>query len=110
MSKKTLGRRIAATQNTADVASADARQVGDRVDAVKAESAAARRLILEVAPGEAQGGFEFGSEALPQATQVRLDDLVRPIVADARSVKRDFFRASDGGGCIEIYSVGKSCI
>ena len=80
------GETAAAAQNTADAASAAAREVDARVDAAEAESTAARRLILEVTLSEAQGGFEFGSAALPEATQARLDDLVRQIAADAQSV------------------------
>ena len=63
-------------RSAADVAAANARAVGGRVDEVVAAS---RKLVFEVTLSEDQGNFKFGGADLPDEAKARLDQMISEI-------------------------------
>ena len=68
-----------ATANTA-VAAAETK-LGTKIDAVDAST---KRLVYEVVISEDQGQFKFGSAALPETVQQRIDQMVAELKAKPR--------------------------
>jgi peptidoglycan-associated lipoprotein len=69
----------AATANSA-VAAVDSK-LGSKIDAVEAST---KRLVYEVVISEDQGQFKFGSAALPEAVQARIDQMIAELKANPR--------------------------
>ena len=67
------------TANTA-VAAAETK-LGSKIDAVEAST---KRLVYEVVISEDQGQFKFGSAALPEAVQQRIDQMIAELKANPR--------------------------
>jgi peptidoglycan-associated lipoprotein len=65
----------ATTANTAAMAAAQ------RAEAVEAST---KRLVYEVVISEDQGQFKFGSAALPEAVQQRIDEMIAELKANPR--------------------------
>ena len=65
----------AATANTA------AAHAAAKIDAVEASN---KRLVYEVVISEDQGQFKFGSAALPEAVQTRIDQMIADLKANPR--------------------------
>jgi peptidoglycan-associated lipoprotein len=63
-------------RTAADVAAANAKAVGGRVDEVVAAS---RKLVFEVTLSEDQGNFRFGGADLPDEAKARLDQMISEI-------------------------------
>ena len=72
----------AATANaSAASANAAATAASAKIDAVEAST---KRLVYEVVISEDQGQFKFGSAALPEAVQQRIDQMVADLKANPR--------------------------
>ena len=70
---------LANTANTA-VAAAETK-LGSKIDAVEAST---KRLVYEVVISEDQGQFKFGSAALPETVQQRIDQMIADLKANPR--------------------------
>ena len=68
-------------QTSATTAQQAAATAASKVDAVEAAS---KRLVYEVVISEDGGEFKFGSAALPEGVQTRIDDLITKLKADPR--------------------------
>ena len=72
----------AATANaSAASANAAATAASAKIDAVEAST---KRLVYEVVISEDQGQFKFGSAALPEAVQQRIDQMIADLKANPR--------------------------
>jgi len=72
----------AATANSAAAtANSTATAAVAKIDAVEAST---KRLIYEVVISEDQGNFKFGSAALPEAVQQRIDQMIADLKANPR--------------------------
>lgn len=60
--------------------------------------AAARRLIYEVTPSEAEGEFRFGASDLPEPARARIDEIVRGLKASPGAVYIDIEGHTDNVG------------
>ena len=56
-------------------------KLGSKIDAVEASN---KRLVYEVVISEDQGQFKFGSAALPEAVQQRIDQMIAELKANPR--------------------------
>ena len=56
-------------------------KLGSKIDAVEASN---KRLVYEVVISEDQGQFKFGSTALPEAVQQRIDQMIADLKANPR--------------------------
>ena len=56
-------------------------KLGSKIDAVDASN---KRLVYEVVISEDQGQFKFGSTALPEAVQQRIDQMITELKANPR--------------------------
>jgi len=68
-------------QSAASTANAAATAASAKIDAVETAS---KRLVYEVVISEDQGNFKFGSAALPEAVQQRIDQMVADLKANPR--------------------------
>lgn len=68
-------------QTAASTANATATAASARIDAVEAST---KRLVYEVVISEDQGNFKFGSAALPEAVQQRIDQMIADLKANPR--------------------------
>ena len=70
-------------RSAADVAAANARAVGGRVDEVVAAS---RKLVFEVTLSEDQGNFRFGGADLPDEAKARLDQMISELKTTPQNI------------------------
>jgi outer membrane protein OmpA-like peptidoglycan-associated protein len=70
-------------RSAADVAAANARAVGGRVDEVVAAS---RKLVFEVTLSEDQGNFKFGGADLPDEAKARLDQMISELKTTPQNI------------------------
>jgi peptidoglycan-associated lipoprotein len=70
-------------RSAADVAAANARAVGGRVDEVVAAS---RKLVFEVTLSEDQGNFKFGGADLPDEAKARLDQMISELKTNPQNI------------------------
>jgi outer membrane protein OmpA-like peptidoglycan-associated protein len=70
-------------RTAADVAAANARAVGGRVDEVVAAS---RKLVFEVTLSEDQGNFKFGGAELPDEAKARLDQMISELKTNPQNI------------------------
>ena len=70
-------------RTAADVAAANARAVGGRVDEVVAAS---RKLVFEVTLSEDQGNFKFGGADLPDEAKARLDQMISELKTNPQNI------------------------
>ena len=68
-------------QSSAATANAAAAAASAKIDAVEAST---KRLVYEVVISEDQGQFKFGSAALPEAVQQRIDQMIADLKANPR--------------------------
>jgi peptidoglycan-associated lipoprotein len=68
-------------QSSAATANAAAAAASAKIDAVDAST---KRLVYEVVISEDQGNFKFGSAALPEAVQQRIDQMIADLKANPR--------------------------
>ena len=68
-------------QTSAATANAAATAAAAKIDAVEAST---KRLVYEVVISEDQGQFKFGSAALPEAVQARIDQMIADLKANPR--------------------------
>ena len=68
-------------QSAAQTANSAAAAASAKIDAVETAS---KRLVYEVVISEDQGNFKFGSAALPEAVQARIDQMVADLKANPR--------------------------
>jgi outer membrane protein OmpA-like peptidoglycan-associated protein len=68
-------------QSSAATANSAAAAASAKIDAVEAST---KRLVYEVVISEDQGNFKFGSAALPEAVQQRIDQMVADLKANPR--------------------------
>jgi peptidoglycan-associated lipoprotein len=68
-------------QTSASSANAAATAASAKIDAVDAQN---KRLVYEVVISEDQGQFKFGSAALPEAVQQRIDQMIADLKANPR--------------------------
>ena len=68
-------------QTSATTANSAAAAASAKIDAVEASS---KRLVYEVVISEDQGQFKFGSAALPEAVQQRIDQMIADLKANPR--------------------------
>ena len=68
-------------QTSAATANAAAAAAAAKIDAVEAST---KRLVYEVVISEDQGQFKFGSAALPEAVQQRIDQMIADLKANPR--------------------------
>ena len=68
-------------QTAASTANAAATAAAAKIDAVEAST---KRLVYEVVISEDQGNFKFGSAALPEAVQQRIDQMIADLKANPR--------------------------
>jgi len=98
--------KAATTANTAAAAAAAAaKDAGAKAVAVDARVAdvekAARRLLLEVTLSEEQGNFGIAKAELPDATKGRIDQVIRQIKADPKSIYIEVEGHTDDRGAAE---------
>lgn len=93
------GRSAQEARSAADMAAANAREVGVRVDEVIADS---RRLIYEVTLNEDQGNFGFGQALLPDEAKVALDQMVFQLKANPQNVWIEIEGHTDNVGPAEV--------
>lgn len=83
-------RAAADARVASDAATATARQVDGRVEAVAADVAtvttASRKLVFEVTLSEDQGNFTSGATRLPDDARARLDEMVTQLKADPKGI------------------------
>jgi peptidoglycan-associated lipoprotein len=68
-------------QTAASTANSAAAAAAAKIDAVEAST---KRLVYEVVISEDQGQFKFGSTALPEAVQQRIDQMIADLKANPR--------------------------
>jgi len=68
-------------QTSATTANAAATAAAAKIDAVEAST---KRLVYEVVISEDQGQFKFGSAALPETVQQRIDQMIAELKANPR--------------------------
>jgi peptidoglycan-associated lipoprotein len=68
-------------QTAATTANSAAAAAAAKIDAVEAST---KRLVYEVVISEDQGQFKFGSAALPEAVQQRIDQMIADLKANPR--------------------------
>jgi outer membrane protein OmpA-like peptidoglycan-associated protein len=85
-------------QDTADAAALAVGEVDRRVDTIAAETARLARLILEVTLNEEQGNFSSSRAELPDAAQVRLDQLVSQLEESGEGVYLEIEGHTDATG------------
>jgi outer membrane protein OmpA-like peptidoglycan-associated protein len=93
------GRSAQEARSAAEMAAANAREVGVRVDEVIADS---RRLIYEVTLNEDQGNFGFGQALLPDEAKVALDQMVYQLKANPQNVWIEIEGHTDNVGPAEV--------
>ena len=83
----------AATANSA-VAAVDTK-LGSKIEAVEAST---KRLVYEVVISEDQGQFKFGSAALPEPVQQRIDQMIADLKANPRGAFVEIEGHTDSSG------------
>jgi outer membrane protein OmpA-like peptidoglycan-associated protein len=93
-------------QQSADAADGRAGAAGDaaRAAGMRADEldAASKRIIYEVVLSEDQGNFEFGAADLPEAAQMRIDELINEIKADPQGAFFEIEGHTDSTGPAEV--------
>jgi outer membrane protein OmpA-like peptidoglycan-associated protein len=94
--------QISQVDQKADLANksaADARGAADSAGAkADAVDKASKRLVYEVVLSEDQGGFKFGTAALPDQAKARLDELVQQLKANPNGAYIEVEGYTDGTG------------
>src|SRR5687768_17843106 len=83
----------ATAANTAIVAAET--KLGSKIDAVDAST---KRLVYEVVISEDQGQFKFGSAALPETVQQRIDQMIADLKANPRGSYVEIEGHTDSSG------------
>ena len=86
-------------RSAADVAAANARAVGGRVDEVVAAS---RKLVFEVTLSEDQGNFKFGGADLPDEAKARLDQMISELKTTPQNIYIEIEGHTDSVGSAEL--------
>ena len=84
----------AASAANSAVAAVDSK-LGSKIDAVEAST---KRLVYEVVISEDQGQFKFGSAALPEPVQQRIDQMIADLKANPRGAFVEIEGHTDSSG------------
>lgn len=82
-------------QTAASTANSAAAAAAAKADAVEASS---KRLVYEVVISEDQGNFKFGSAALPESVQRRIDEMITDLKANPRGSYVEIEGHTDSSG------------
>lgn len=82
-------------QTAATTANSAAAAAAAKADAVEASS---KRLVYEVVISEDQGNFKFGSAALPESVQRRIDEMITELKANPRGSYVEIEGHTDSSG------------
>jgi peptidoglycan-associated lipoprotein len=86
--------QTAASAANSAVAAVDSK-LGSKIDAVEAST---KRLVYEVVISEDQGQFKFGSAALPEPVQQRIDQMIADLKANPRGAFVEIEGHTDSSG------------
>jgi peptidoglycan-associated lipoprotein len=87
--------KAAAAGQSADAAKQAADTAARQAEAVAASN---KKLVYEVVLSEAQGGFRFGREVLPEEGKAQLDKMVADLQADPKAVWFEIEGHTDSSG------------